>query len=184
MRILIDLFWVFFKIGLFTFGGGYAMLPLLQVELVKKRNWVSDEELMDYFSIGQCTPGIIAVNVATFVGYYRKGKIGAIVATMGMVTPSLIIIMIVAGMMQQFMNNQYVSHAFAGIRIAVVALILNTIVGMWKKGIEDKTGLIIFAVSALLLLFLNISAILIVVLAAVSGLSIRKVQTMKNRGDK
>ena len=117
MKILADLFMTFFKIGLFTFGGGYAMIPLLQAELVRKKKWSSDEELMDYYCIGQSTPGIIAINVATFIGYKRARSTGAVVATLGMVSPSLIIIMSLAHVLNLYMDNPYVAHAFAGIRI-------------------------------------------------------------------
>ena len=132
MKQLWDLFAVFFKIGLFTFGGGYAMLPLLQDELVRRRKWATDEELMDYYSIGQCTPGIIAINVATFIGCKQKGKLGGSISTLGMVMPSLIIIMLAASVLERYMHNPYLGYAFAGIRIAVTALILDTLIGLWK----------------------------------------------------
>lgn len=173
MKQLWDLFAVFFKIGLFTFGGGYAMLPLLQDELVRRRRWATDEELMDYYSIGQCTPGIIAINVATFIGYKQRGKLGGSISTLGMVMPSLIIIMLAASVLERYMHNPYLGYAFAGIRIAVTALILDTLIGLWKKGIEDKKGIVIFLCSALLLLFFNLSAVWIVLLAALSGLACR-----------
>lgn len=174
MKNLWTLFGVFFKIGLFTFGGGYAMLPLLQDELVKRRKWVTEAELLDYYSIGQCTPGIIAINVATFIGCKQKGKRGGCFATLGMITPSLIIIMLIASILGKYMDNPYVGYAFAGIRVAVTALILDTLIGLWKKGIEDRKGLVIFLVSAVLLLLFNFSAVWIVVVAAVSGLLIRR----------
>lgn len=133
MRKLLHLFLMFFKIGLFTFGGGYAMLPLLQAEIVKKRRWATDEELLDLYSIGQCTPGIISVNVATFMGYRQAGIAGACAATLGMVMPSLIIITLLAAVLDRYMHNRYVSYAFAGIRICVVALILDIIYDLWKR---------------------------------------------------
>lgn len=173
MKQLWDLFAVFFKIGLFTFGGGYAMLPLLQDELVRRRKWTTDEELMDYYSIGQCTPGVIAVNVSTFIGYKQRGVIGGSISTLGMVMPSLIIIILVASVLSRYMHNPYLGYAFAGIRIAVTALILDTLIGLGKKGIEDKKGMVIFLGSALLLLYCNLSAVWIVLLAAVSGLVCR-----------
>lgn len=173
MKQLWDLFAVFFKIGLFTFGGGYAMLPLLQDELVRRRQWVTDAELMDYYSIGQCTPGIIAINVATFIGYKQKGKLGGSISTLGMVMPSLIIIMLAAGVLARYMHNPYLGYAFAGIRIAVTALILNTLIGLWKKGIEDKKGIAIFLGSILLLCVFKLSAVWIVLLAALIGLFCR-----------
>lgn len=174
MKQLWQLFMIFFKIGMFTFGGGYAMLPLLQDELVRKLKWTTDKELMDYYSIGQCTPGIIAVNVATFIGYKQKKVLGACVATFGMVAPSLIIITLIATVLGKYMQNPYLGYAFSGIRIAVAALILDTIIAMWKKGIEDKKGIVIFLVSVLLLLFFKLSAVWIVLLAGAVGFLIRK----------
>lgn len=170
MRELWQLFAVFFKIGMFTFGGGYAMLPLLRDELVRRRQWTTDEELTDYYSIGQCTPGIIAINVATFVGYNRKGKLGGCVSTLGMIAPSLIIITLIAAVLQRYMHNEYLGYAFAGIRIAVTALILDTLVDLWKKNISGKTAPIVFGVSIVLLWVLKLSAVFIVLLAALSGL--------------
>lgn len=172
MQKLWQLFAVFFKIGLFTFGGGYAMLPLLQDELVRRRKWATDEELMDYYSIGQCTPGIIAINVATFIGYKQKGKLGGCVSTLGMVMPSLLIISIIAAVLERYMHNEYLGYAFAGIRIAVAALILDTLIGLWKKGIENKKALAFFLVSIVLLLVFNLSAVFIVLLAAAAGLAV------------
>lgn len=173
MRKLLHLFLMFFKIGLFTFGGGYAMLPLLQAEIVKKRRWATDEELLDLYSIGQCTPGIISVNVATFMGYRQAGIAGACAATLGMVMPSLIIITLLAAVLDRYMHNLYVSYAFAGIRICVVALILDIIYDLWKKGITDYKGAGIFAGALLLLLGFNLSAVWIVILAGIAGLGLK-----------
>lgn len=144
MKILADLFMTFFKIGLFTFGGGYAMIPLLQAELVRKKKWSSDEELMDYYCIGQSTPGIIAINVATFIGYKRARSTGAVAATLGMVSPSLIIIMSLAHVLNMYMDNPYVAHAFAGIRIVVAALIAEAVFSLWKKAVRRKTDWAVF----------------------------------------
>ena len=132
-----ELFWTFFKIGAFTFGGGYAMLPMLQKEVVEKRGWASEEELMDYYAIGQCTPGIIAVNTATFVGQKTAGIAGGIIATLGVVFPSLIIITIIAAFIQNFSDLAIVQNAFAGIRVCVCVLILNAVVKLWKKSVVD-----------------------------------------------
>lgn len=184
MKQLWTLFSVFLKIGLFTFGGGYAMLPLLQDELVRKRRWTTDAELLDYYSIGQCTPGIIAINVATFIGYKQKGKLGGCVSTLGMVTPSLIIIGLIASILGKYMDNPYLAYAFAGIRVAVTALIFDTLIGLWKKGIEDKKGLAIFLASVLLLLLFNLSAVWIVILAALSGVVIRRHAACPKENDK
>ena len=122
----LDLFLTFAQIGVCTFGGGYAMLPILQREVVEKRGWATEDELMDYYAIGQCTPGVIAVNTSTFIGYRLRGVPGAITATAGMVFPSLVIITIIAAFIQQFAHLAVVQHAFAGIRIAVCALVLQS----------------------------------------------------------
>lgn len=156
----------FFKMGLFTFGGGYAMLPILQKEAVEKQKWVTEEELLNYYSIGQCTPGIIAVNAASFIGYKLRKISGLISATLGVISPSLIIIILVAALLRQYMDNQYVQWAFGGIRICVIALIIDTVWNMWKKGIKDVRGYLVFVVAALLMWLFNLSAILIVILAA------------------
>ncbi len=171
MRELFDLMAVFFKIGLFTFGGGYAMLPLLQAEIVNKRRFVSDEELLDLYSVGQCTPGIIAVNVATFIGYRQKGVWGAIFATLGMILPSLIIITLIAAVLGRFMHNRYVAYAFAGIRLCVVALIADIVYDLWKKNIKGYDSAIVFVCALVLLAGFNLSAVWIVLLAAVSALA-------------
>lgn len=169
---MLQLFLTFFKIGLFTFGGGYAMLPLLQDEIVRRHKWATDEELMDYYSIGQCTPGIISVNVATFIGARLCGKLGGALATLAIVLPSLIIITLIAAVLQKFMHNEYLAHAFAGIRIAVTALILNTLFGMWKKGVNGYAGYAVFVAAFIVLFFFKVSAILIVIFASLAGLLI------------
>ena len=102
MKEYFDLFLTFAKIGGFTFGGGYAMLPIMQKELVEKKDWTTNEELLNYYAVGQCTPGIIAVNVSTFVGYQKKGILGSIFSTLGVVTPSIIIIILIASFLQNF----------------------------------------------------------------------------------
>ena len=172
MKILLELFITFFKIGLFTFGGGYAMIPLLQAELVTKKHWTDDKELMDYYCIGQSTPGIISVNVATFIGYKMKRGIGAIVATLGIITPSLIIIMALAHILSLYMQNEYVASAFAGVRIVVVALIAEAVFKLWKTAIIGKFGLCVFGVALASLLAFNLSPILLVLAAGVLGLAL------------
>ena len=164
------LYTLFFKMGLFTFGGGYAMLPILQSEAVDKQKWVSKEELLNYYSIGQCTPGIIAVNAASFIGYKLRGILGLISATLGVISPSIVVITLVALLLRQYMDNQYVQWAFAGIRVSVIALILSTVLDMWQSGIKGIFGYAIFTVAALLLFWLKWSAIAIVILAGISGL--------------
>lgn len=166
-----DLFWAFFKIGLFTFGGGAAMLPLLRKEVVEKRKWTTDEELLDYYSIGQCTPGIIAINTATFIGYKMRGIGGAVLTTIGVVTPSVIIITLIAAILQNFMNNPFLKDAFAGIRIIVVALILEAVIGLWNKAVRGNLGYFIFILSLVLLAVFKLSPVVIILFAATVGLS-------------
>ena len=136
LKELWNIFIIFFRMGAFTFGGGYAMLPIIQKEIVEKRNWASDEEIIDYYAIGQCTPGIIAVNTASFIGYKRKGIIGAIVATIGLVTPSLILISIIAKFFKEFQDIRSVQYAFNGIQVVVVALIAVTVKNMFKQSVR------------------------------------------------
>ncbi len=137
MMDLIRLFLIFFKIGIVNFGGGYAMLPLLSKELVEKRGWTTNAELADYYAIGQCTPGAIAVNVATFIGHKKKGMIGGIVATLGLVTPAFLIIFVIATLLTNFASNEYVQHALAGIRVCVFALVLFAITKLAKSSLVD-----------------------------------------------
>ena len=135
LKEMLSLFLTFAKVGVMTFGGGYAMLPILQREVVENRHWATEDELIDYYAIGQCTPGVIAVNTSTFIGCKTHGILGGIAATAGMITPSLIIITIIAAFIQQFAHLAVVQHAFAGIRIAVCALVLQSVWKMAKKGV-------------------------------------------------
>jgi len=178
MKELWQLFIIFCRIGAFTFGGGYAMLPIIQREIVEKRNWATDQEMLDYYAIGQSTPGIIAVNTATFIGYKRKGVIGAIAATAGIVFPSLVIITLIAAYFTQFQDYQVVKHAFAGIRVAVVVLILNAVIKMWKNSVKDWKGIIAFCAAFAVAAFTKISPIIVIIIAAVAGIfiNIRKVE--------
>ena len=176
MRDLWKLFKIFFKVGLFTFGGGYAMLPLLKAEVVDKRKYLSEEELLDLYSIGQCTPGIIAVNVATFIGYGQAKVKGAIATTLGIITPSIIIITLIASILENFMDNRYVVYAFYGIRICVVALIVNIIFDLAKKNLKNVYSVGMFLGSIGLLVGLNISAVLLVVLAGCVALAIGEIK--------
>ena len=174
MPLLLDLFCTFFRIGLFTFGGGYAMLPLLQREIVEKKKWATEEELLDYFAVGQCTPGIIAVNTATFVGFKEKKLSGAIFATLGIVSPSLVIITVIAALLSNFAHIAAVQNAFAGIRVAVCVLILNSIVKLWKKSVVDKLTFAVFlAVFIGSVLLSHVSPVVFIVAAAVLGIVVR-----------
>lgn len=174
MPLLLDLFCAFFRIGLFTFGGGYAMLPLLQREIVEKKHWATEEELLDYFAVGQCTPGVIAVNTATFVGFKEKKLSGAIFATLGIVSPSLVIITVIAALLSNFAHIAAVQNAFAGIRVAVCVLILNSIVKLWKKSVVDKLTFAVFlAVFLGSVLLSHVSPVVFIVAAAVLGIVVR-----------
>ncbi len=174
-----DLFWTFAKIGAMTFGGGYAMLPILQREVVDNRGWATEEELMDYFAIGQCTPGVIAVNTATFVGQKLGGTAAGIAATLGVVFPSLVIISALAGVIEAFSHLAWVQHAFGGIRICVCVLILNAVVKLYKKAVVDKATFAIFLAVTLGSTFFNVSPVVFVVAAAVLGIILKGMEGKK-----
>lgn len=180
LKELIEIFLVFTKVGLFIFGGGYSMLPIIQKDLVENRQWVTEEEVLDYYALSQCIPGVIAVNTAMFIGNKRKGKPGLICAALGMIFPSIVIIIIVAMFFNAFMKYEVVKQAFNGIRIAVSVLIVNATLKLWKTAVIDKWGIIIFIVTFLLLILVNISPILPVVAASVAGiLLLRKQNKLK-----
>ena len=176
MKEYLELFLTFAKIGGFTFGGGYAMLPILQREVVEKKHWATEEELMDYYAIGQCTPGVIAVNTATFIGRKYKGLPGAIVATLGCIFPSLVIITIIAACLQNFASIPAVAHALAGIRAGVCALVLDAVIKLGKKSLVDKVTIAIAAVVLVLSLFSVIPAAYIVVIAALVGIIAKSIK--------
>lgn len=171
---LIKLFTVFARIGAVTFGGGYAMLPILQAEVVEKYHWAEEAELADYFAIGQCTPGVIAVNTATFIGVKRKGTIGGIVATLGVITPSIIIITVIAAFLANFAQFQAVKDAFAGIRVCVCILIFNAIKKLAKGALVDKLTWLLFFVIMAVNLVSNISPAWLVVASGIVGLLAKK----------
>ena len=173
LKELLTLFLTFAKVGVMTFGGGYAMLPILQREVVENKGWATDEELTDYFAIGQCTPGVIAVNTATFIGQKRRGILGGIVATLGVVLPSLVIIAALAGVITTFSHLAWVQHAFAGIRVCVCVLIFNAVLKLWKGAVKDVWGLVSFLVILALSVFTKLSPIIYVLAAAVAGLLIK-----------
>lgn len=169
MKKLWNLFSSFFKIGLFTFGGGYAMLPMLQREVVEKHGWLSEDDVLDYYAIGQCTPGVIAVNTATFVGERVGGVLGGAVATVAVVLPSLIIIMLISTVLKTLAQFQIVQHALAGIRVGVAALIVVSVSKLFKKGVKGVLGYVLFAVSLIAILIFDLSPIWIVLAAVVIG---------------
>ncbi len=170
MRQYLELFLAFARVGAMTFGGGYAMLPLLEREVVEKHGWATEEELMDYYAVGQCTPGVIAVNVATFIGSKTAGTLGGIAATVGVVTPSVLIIILIASVLTNFADVPAVKSAFAGIRVCVCVLIFNAVLKLWKKAVVDRATLVLFLAVFLLSVFLKISPVWFVVLCAAAGI--------------
>ncbi|MCC3863679.1 chromate transporter [Terrisporobacter petrolearius] len=176
MKELMDLFIAFARVGVLTFGGGYAMLPILQREIVEKNDWATDEELMDYYAIGQCTPGVIAVNTATFIGQKNKGIVGGVVATLGVVMPSLVIITAIAAFISNFSDLAIVKNAFAGVRVCVCVLIFNAVVKLWKSSVVDKATLIIFVGVFLGSVFTDLSPILFVVITAIAGIIVKNME--------
>ena len=190
MNLYLDLFLTFARVGVCTFGGGYAMLPILQREIVEKKEWATEAELTDYFAIGQCTPGVIAVTTATFVGQKQKSIPGGIVATLGLVFPSIVIILVIAAFLQNFADLPVVIHAFAGVRACVCALILSSVLKLRKSSLVDGPTAVIFAVVLVLAVIGNfiafdgntplgallnflLSPVVLVVAAGVAGLCIR-----------
>ena len=172
-RQLLEMFVSFAKVGVMTFGGGYAMLPVLQREIVENKKWATEEELTDYYAIGQCTPGVIAVNTATFVGQKKCGIIGGIAATLGVVFPSLVIITAIAALISNFADIPAVQNAFAGIRVCVCVLVLNSVVKLWKSTIKDRWAIVIFALVFLGAVFTELSPVVFVLIAAFAGIAIK-----------
>ena len=170
MKILWQLFLAFARVGVMTFGGGYAMIPILEREIVDRHGWATEEELMDYYAVGQCTPGVIAVNTATFIGYKTAGTLGGIVATLGVIFPSVVIITVIAGILTSFAEVPAVKSAFAGIRVCVCVLIFNAILKLWKKAVVDKATLALFLGVFLLSAFFSVSPVVFVVFCAAAGI--------------
>ncbi len=175
MKDLLILFGLFFKIGIMTFGGGYAMLPMLERELVTKRSYVTMEEIMDYFAVGQCTPGIIAVNTATFIGFKRRGIWGGIFATIGVITPSVIIITLLASALQLIAGNEITNNAFAGISVAVCALVIQAILKLIKSGIKDALTVGIAIGAFIISFFLDASPIIVILASAIIGVVAKRI---------
>ena len=179
MRALWDLYISFFKIGAFTFGGGYAMLPMLQREVVQRHGWATEEELLDYYALSQCTPGVIAVNTATFVGTKLKGAFGGAISTLAVVTPSLLIILLISILLQSFAHYTVVQHALAGIRVAVAALVVSSVLNLWKKGVKGALGIGVFSASLLSVALFGLSPIVIVAGALVLGMLMARKESKK-----
>lgn len=181
IKKLWKLFYTFAKIGGFTFGGGYAMLPMLKKEVVEANKWATEEEILDYYAIGQCTPGIIAVNTATFIGYNEAGILGGIAATLGVIAPSIVIITLIAAFVSGFSELSVVQNAFAGIRSCVVVLIFATVYDMIKKTLKDKLTWALFLIVVFAALFTPISTYIFILIAIVLGVIFHAVKTMKSR---
>lgn len=168
-KLALRMYVSFFQIGLFTFGGGYAMLPMLEKECVDKHAWTTQEELLDIFALAQCTPGIIAVNTATFLGKKQAGLPGAVLATLGVITPSLIIISLIAALLKNFADLAPVQHALAGVRAAVTALIFASVYKMGKSALKHPLSWVIALAAFLLVALFGASPVAIVVAAALAG---------------
>ena len=181
VKKLLSLFLTFAKIGVMTFGGGLTMLPLLTKEIVEKKKWASEEQLLDYYAVGQCTPGIIAVNTATFIGYSQAGIAGGIFATVGMVTPSVLIIIAVAAALQQFMEYPVVANALMGIRAVVCALLSHTVITLAKKSLVDIVTAMIFIIGFVLCFIFDITPILVVIVGAIIGIAVNKVREVRKK---
>ena len=174
MREYLDLFLTWFKIGGFTYGGGMAMLPMIQAEIVDKKKWASEEEIIEWYAISQCTPGIIAVNIATFVGYKQKGTLGGIVATLGCVTPSIILISIIATFLNNIADIPVVKHALNGVSIAVCVLMSKSVYSLLKSSIKDIYCVFITVAAFVCSYYLSISSVIIVFVAALIGIGLGK----------
>jgi len=184
MKELLEMFVIFARIGGFTFGGGYAMLPMLEKEVVNNKHWATEEELMDCYAIGQCTPGIIAINTATFIGYRVKGISGAIAATLGVIAPSLVIITVISAFISNFMDLWFVSSAFAGIRACVCVLIFDAVWKLGKKSLVDNTTKILFLIILAVSLFTNVSSALLVVAAGITGVVVKGIRKNDPKAEK
>lgn len=170
MNILLDLYISFVKIGFMTFGGGYAMLPILEREVVEKKKWATNEEILDYYAIGQSTPGIIAINTATFCGYKMAKNIGGVVASLGFITPSIIIITLISSFLKNFSHISAIQHAFGGIRIAVCALVLYSVIKMLRKNANSVGKFMVFLLTFLAIAVFDISPVVLVIVVALIGI--------------
>lgn len=184
MNMLLDLFLTYAKIGAMTFGGGYAMLPILKREVVERKGWITEEEIIDCYSIGQCTPGVIAVNAATLVGYQKKGVLGSLCATLGVITPPMLIIMSIATVLQAFSENVYVKHALAGMNVAICAVIALTVFNLMKKTWRNIPSVVIGVLVLGLTLAFGVQTVIVVVCAAVAGIVISTVKKKRAESGK
>ena len=170
LKTMGQVFWTFFKIGAFTFGGGYAMIPLIQKETVDNHKWITEDDIMEIIAIAESTPGPIAINSATFVGYRTCGVLGAAAATLGVVLPSFVIILAISGVLRQFQDLKAVQYAFNGIRAGVLALLFKALWTMYKKSPKGWVAYVVMAGAFILTAFVNVSAIFVIIGCAVFGL--------------
>lgn len=177
---LLPLFLTFLKIGAFTFGGGYAMIPLIQREAGERRGWITEDELVEITAIAESTPGPIAVNTATFTGYQAGGVPGALLATVGVVLPAFTVIVLVSSALSFFSGNQIVKYAFMGVRAGVLALIVKAVVRMYRQCPKNALSYVIMAGVFIAAGFLNVSALLLILLCALLGLFF----TLRKRGER
>lgn len=179
LKQFLELYYVFAKIGTFTIGGGLAMMPMIQKELIEKRHWITDDELLDYYAVGQSTPGIVAVNISTFVGYKQLGILGGIIATFGMVTPSLVIIMLLAKFINSIDDYPIVQKALKGINVAVTALLTSVVINFSKKTIKNVFNAICMMISFVVVFFLKIQSFYIILAALLIGTIITAIKLKK-----
>lgn len=172
-RDIFKLFGIFFKIGAFTFGGGYAMIPVLEREFVTDRGWLTSEEMLNFVAISQSTPGVIAVNMATFIGHRRAGFLGSLFATLGVITPSLIIITLIAAFLSNFNEYIYVQKALAGINIAVAVILVSAVWNLGKKSVKDFIGLALAIISFVTVVFFKVNSIWLILLALIVGIAVK-----------
>jgi chromate transporter len=180
---LFKIFMVFFRIGAFTIGGGYAMIPLIEKEVVEKNKWVTEDEIVDVFAIVQSAPGAIAINSSIFIGYKIEGFKGALAAMLGIISPSFFIILIIAFALKGFKDNIYVQKAFWGVRAGVSALVLLSVIKLSKSAIKDTLGIIIAAVSLLSIVVFDIHAILVIISGCIIGLTVYGILGYKRSGE-
>lgn len=176
MKELLSIYWTGLKVGAMTFGGGYAMLPILEKEVVEKKGWNTEGEILDYYGLSQCLMGIIMINTLAFVGQHRRGTAGAIACALGAVTPPLIIITAIAQLLSNFADIAAVQHAFAGIRVCVCVLIFNSILKLWKSSILDRKCLVLFLIILAGALFLDVTPVLFVIGAAFIGVVLQRME--------
>lgn len=177
--MLWEMFTTFFKIGAFTFGGGYAMIPIIQEEVVEKKKWIEEDEFMDAIAIAQASPGPVAVNVSVYCGHRLKGFLGALICALGTVLPSFITILLIAMFFSEFRDNQTVGKVFIGVRPAVVALILATVYKMWSKSNFEPSKVIVIIATIFLIVAFNISPIWLILAGGLGSIAIHRIKKIK-----